>query len=64
MKRALNTVFVAAVAAAASWAVSVMLRERRNAKRRVARKPLESWENEGGALAPQHVAVETSQVPR
>jgi hypothetical protein len=28
------------------------------------RKPLESWENEGGALAPHQVPVETSQVPR
>jgi hypothetical protein len=26
--------------------------------------PIESWENEGGALAPQHTPVETSQVPR
>jgi hypothetical protein len=25
---------------------------------------IETWENEGGALAPQHVPVETSQVPR
>jgi hypothetical protein len=36
--------------------------DRSGAKRR--RHHLETWENEGGALAPQHVPVETSQVPR
>jgi hypothetical protein len=64
MNRILTAAVAAAVATAASWAIKRWLDLR---YARVARKPrehIESWENEGGALAPKHVAVETSQVPR
>lgn len=37
---------------------------RASATPRRRRQPIETWENEGGALAPQHVPVPTSQVPR
>ena len=65
MKRVVNAVFLAAVAAGASWLFRQIMNEQKSGGR-LTRKPVhvESWENEGGALAPQHVAVETSQVPR
>ena len=61
MNRILAAVAVAAATAAASWAVQQWL-SRRQAKK--PRPALETWENEGGALAPQHAPVESSQVPR
>ena len=36
----------------------------RSAGHSAARRPVEQWENEGGALAPAPGASETSQVPR
>jgi len=51
------------VLAAATYAVQRYLA--RTAAYARPRKPqIETWENEGGALAPQHVPAETSQVPR
>jgi hypothetical protein len=61
MNRIFTAIIVAAASAAASWAMRRVL-ERRSPAR--PRGQLENWENEGGALAPQHAAVETSQVPR
>ena len=65
MNRFFRTVLLAAATTAASWAIRKWMDERytkRDAP--IPRKPIESWENEGGALAPHHVAIETSQVPR
>lgn len=63
MKRILTAAAVAAATTAASWAVKRWL-DARYVARAPRKPPLESWENEGGALAPQHAQVETSQVPR
>jgi hypothetical protein len=62
MNRIVTAALVAAATTAASWAVTRWLDTRRSLA--PPRKPLETWENEGGALAPHHAAVETSQVPR
>ena len=59
----MNRVITAIVIAAASFAVQRYL-SRRQATATPRRHHVESWENEGGALAPQHAPVETSQVPR
>lgn len=64
MKRILGAALMAAATTAVSWAVGRWLTERQSAARRTKRPQIESWENEGGALAPHHAAVETSQVPR
>ncbi len=61
MNRLVSSIVIAAAAAAASWAVRKLLDDSRA---RRARPAIENWENEGGALAPQHLPVETSQVPR
>lgn len=63
MNRLLTAALIAAVTTTASWAVRRLL-EPGTASARPPRQPLETWENEGGALAPTHVALETSQVPR
>jgi hypothetical protein len=60
MNKILSVVVLAAATTVASWAVQRLL-SRRETK---PRPQLETWENEGGALAPQHAPVETSQVPR
>jgi len=49
--------------AVATWAVRSYL-SRNGARGKPRRHHIESWENEGGALAPQQTRVETSQVPR
>jgi hypothetical protein len=59
----MNKVIKAIVLAAATYAVQRYL-VRSGAYARPRKPQIESWENEGGALAPQHVPVETSQVPR
>lgn len=61
MNKIFSAIMIAAVTTAASWAVRKFLDQ--GARGRV-RPALENWENEGGALAPQHAPVETSQVPR
>jgi hypothetical protein len=63
MRSLLATVLAAALAATVSYAVRQWL-ERRAREAPTPRKPIETWENEGGALAPQHILLETSQVPR
>lgn len=50
---ALATTVVAITTTGASWAVRRLLERRRVARSHVALQPLESWENEGGALAPR-----------
>lgn len=64
MKRIISAALVAAATTAVSYAVGRWLVERQSAIRRTKGPHIESWENEGGALAPHHHAVETSQVPR
>jgi hypothetical protein len=64
MNRIVTAALIAAATTAASWAVRRWLDDRYAPLTRRVRPPLESWENEGGALAPHHVAIETSQVPR
>ena len=64
MNRIIKAAAIAAVTAAASWAIRTWLDGRYAQRNNPPRKPIESWENEGGALAPHHVAIETSQVPR
>jgi hypothetical protein len=56
---------VAAVAAlaAAFWAAKQWIDHRRQGAQS-RRDETESWENEGGALAPHPAGLETSQVPR
>jgi len=61
MKKIVTAVVLAAVSAAASWAVRRVLDRSPRAK---PRRQIETWENEGGALAPQSAAVRSSQVPR
>jgi hypothetical protein len=63
MNRIVTAALVAAATTATSWAVSYWLDTRRQ-RARVPREHLDTWETEGGALAPHHAAVETSQVPR
>lgn len=64
MKRIATAALVAAAATAASWAVKRWLDGRYSPLPHAAHGALQTWEDEGGALAPQHAAVETSQVPR
>lgn len=63
MNRLLSTVLLAAATTATTWAVQRWLNQGAQRKRLPSPR-LESWENEGGALAPHHSALETSQVPR
>ena len=51
-------------AAAAIWAISRWLDQLQARIDHPPRKPMENWENEGGALAPHPGGHETSQVPR
>lgn len=64
MRAVLRAVIIAGATAAASWIVTRWLDARRTVSGGVARHPVEQWENEGGALAPQQAGAETSQVPR
>lgn len=63
MNRIIGTALIAVATTAVSWAVGRWLSERQSAARHKG-PHIETWENEGGALAPHHAAVETSQVPR
>jgi hypothetical protein len=60
----MRKLLAAAAIAAASWAIRRWLDSRSMRERLVRKPPVETWENEGGALAPHHAAVETSQVAR
>ena len=59
----MNRLMKAIMVAAATYAVQKFL-ARAGGRGRPRKHQIETWENEGGALAPQHVPVETSQVPR
>jgi len=59
----MNKVITAIVLAAATYAVKRFILQG-GAGSRPRRQHIESWENEGGALAPHHAPLETSQVPR
>lgn len=48
---ALAATLAAIATTAASWAAARLLERRRTRRARAALQPLESWENEGGALA-------------
>jgi len=60
----MNKILTAIVLAAATYAVQRFLASSSGAYARPRKPQIEDWENEGGALAPQHAPVETSQVPR
>ena len=64
MNKILSATAIVAATAATSWFVKRWLDTRSLQRARPRKPPLESWENEGGALAPQHASVKTSQVPR
>ena len=64
MNSFLKTAAVAATAAVVTWTVRRVLDRRYAPVPRAPRKPVENWENEGGALAPHPAGLETSQVPR
>jgi len=59
----MNRIVTAAALAAAFWAFKRWLDYGR-AQKAPAPHATESWENEGGALAPHPAGLETSQVPR
>jgi hypothetical protein len=59
----MNKIITAIVLAAATYAVQRFL-ARSGAYARPRKPQIETWENEGGALAPQQAPLETSQVPR
>jgi len=63
MNRILSAIVLAAVSSATTYAVQRWLNSPPT-KRRLPRPQLDNWENEGGALAPHHAALETSQVAR
>lgn len=62
MNRILGAIVLAAATTATAWAVRRWLDAGGAQRRRLPRPQLDNWENEGGALAPQHAALETSQV--
>jgi hypothetical protein len=64
MRALFRTVMIAGATAAASWLVTRWLDASRAAAGTTTRHPVEQWENEGGALAPQQASADTSQVPR
>lgn len=63
MNRIISAIVLAAATTATTWAVQRWL-NRDGGSRRGPRPQLDDWENEGGALAPHHAALETSQVAR
>ncbi len=60
----MNRMITAAVVATGLWALTRWLDSRNKRRARAPHVPMESWENEGGALAPHPAGLETSQVPR
>jgi hypothetical protein len=59
----MNRIMKAIVLAAATYAVQRFLAQT-DGRSKPRKQQIETWENEGGALAPQHAPVATSQVPR
>jgi hypothetical protein len=64
MNRIGFTGIVVLSAMTASLAIARWLTTQQERGKPMRREPLESWENEGGALAPHHVAAGTAEVPR
>ena len=65
MQKLVRAAAIAAATSLASWAVTRWLDRRAASRRaRAPKRAVETWENEGGALAPYAVHPETSQVPR
>jgi len=64
MKSLLKAIALAFVATTASLAAKQWLDRRYTRRPRAPRREIHTWEDEGGSLSPQSVAVETSQVPR
>jgi hypothetical protein len=64
MNRIVSAAVVMLAATTASLAITRWLTAREERGKPMRREQLESWENEGGALAPRGLAAGTSQVPR
>lgn len=64
MNRIVTAAAVAAASAAATWAARWWLEQRQLRKAHLPHKVVESWENEGGSLAPRRLTTSASQVPR
>ncbi|MEP7330105.1 MAG: hypothetical protein ABI777_12905 [Betaproteobacteria bacterium] len=64
MKKFLQAVGLVTIVAATSWAVQRWLGRSTAICRATPCEPDETWESEGGALAPLPGGQETSQVPR
>jgi hypothetical protein len=64
MNRIVSAAVVVIAAMTTSLAVTRWLTARESRGKPLRHEPLESWENEGGALPPRGLATETSQVPR
>ena len=64
MKKFATGFMTAAMPLAALWLIARWLTPWQANIALPTRKLVESWENEGGALAPQPGGLETSQVPR
>ena len=64
MNRIVSAAVVVIAAMTASLAITRLLTPRHERGKPMRREPLESWENEGGALAPRALAAGTSQIPR
>ena len=60
----MKRIVFAAALAAAFWGLQRWLDRGRRRAAQATLHPTESWENEGGALAPNPAGLETSQVPR
>jgi hypothetical protein len=59
-----RTVALAGTTSVLSWLLLRSLASRNDIAAKSVHPPVEHWENEGGALAPQPGQLETSQVPR
>lgn len=65
MQSLVRAAAIAAVTSLASWALKRYLDRRAYSRlARAPRRAVETWENEGGALAPYSIHPETSQVLR
>ena len=59
----MNRIITAIALAAATYALQRFI-ARSSTYARPPKQQIDTWEDEGGALAPQHAPIETSQVPR
>ena len=60
----MKRIVTAAAVAVTVWGIKHWYTYHRNRMSKPPRHETESWENEGGALAPHPMGLETSQVPR